>query len=756
MKHPKLSQLLCSTVLGSLLLTLPAMAWSPKKAPLMTKWAAQVNPQAPLPDYPRPQFTRKDWLNLNGIWQYQSGNEGDALPTGQKLNSEICVPYPVESALSGVMELHDRLWYKRTFTVPAAWKGKHTMLNFGAVDYESEVYINGQSLGVHTGGYESFSYDVTPYLKGTGPQELIVRVFDPTDKGGQPRGKQTLSPGGIMYRSTSGIWQTVWMEPVAPAYVQSVHMVPDIDRKVVNMTVNATGGTPQTKAVVKIMDTGKTVKTVTLAPNTTVAIPVANPKLWSPDSPFLYDVSVDLTTGKTVSDRVGSYFGMRKISLGTEGGFKKLYLNNKFTFQMGPLDQGFWPDGLYTAPTDDALKFDIQAMKQLGFNMVRKHIKVEPARWYYWTDRLGLMVWQDMPSPNSYTGNPAPLDKPAFEKQLRNTIATHWNVPSIVMWVIFNENQGRHDTAYLCNLAKTLDPSRMVNRDSGSGYEGNDSDVGDIDDVHSYPPPGHSGPSPTQALACGEYGGIGFETKDHMWRGNDFKYSTYTTLADPKGVEDLYGEFTAMLKSFRDNNGLSAAVYTEITDVETELNGLYTYDRLPKFNTRAINLANHFAYPAPTYRTVMPTSETTKQTWRYSLAQPAGDWASKTFNDAAWQTGLGGFGTEGTPGAVIGTLWNTNDIWLRRTFNPGPLNAEQLARLLLRDHHDDAAEFYINGVLAFKNDGYTSTYERKTLSKEAQRALIPNGENVMAIHCHQDRGGQFIDAGLEERIPAPQ
>ncbi|BCM88434.1 beta-galactosidase BoGH2A [Abditibacteriota bacterium] len=405
-------------------LCLPASsvhAWGLKRASLMTKWAAHVNPKAPLPEYPRPQLVRSQWMNLNGIWQFQPGTPGEATPTGRNLSREILVPFPVDSALSGVMGRHDRLWYRRNFTVPKKWRGQQLKINFGAVDYESEVIVNGQSVGTHTGGYEPFSYDITPYLKGDGPQELIVRVFDSTDNGGQPRGKQSLNPKGIMYTPTTGIWQTVWLEPVAKTSIDSLHMVPDIDAGVVKMLVAAPNAGANVTATVHIKEGARVVQTIRIRPNVDVAIPVENTKLWSPESPFLYDVDVTLTDRRKAVDRVSSYFGMHKVSMGMADGFNRLLLNNKFTFQMGVLDQGFWPDGLYTAPTDEALASDVKTMKELGFNMVRKHIKVEPARWYYYCDKLGLLVWQDMPSENSYinvTGDVSkspPLDKQAFK-----------------------------------------------------------------------------------------------------------------------------------------------------------------------------------------------------------------------------------------------------------------------------------------------------------------------------------------------------
>ena len=739
-------------LLTALLAVTPRMAgaWQPKHGPLETPWASQVSVTQPWPEYPRPQLVRADWLNLNGIWQYQSGAAGDALPTGKTLASEIRVPFPVESALSGVMEHHDRLWYRRFFTVPAAWKDKRMLLHFDAVDYEAEIFVNGKSVGVHTGGYEAFAYDVTDYLKGSGPQELIVRAYDPTDLGGQPRGKQTLTPGGIMYTPTTGIWQTVWMEPVSrTAAVQDVKVVPDVDNRRVTLTVSTFAPAPGASAAIRILAAGTVVKTVTARPNVPITVSLPRPRLWSPSSPFLYDLDVTLSQNKTVTDHVGSYFGMRKISLGKVGGITKMLLNNKFVFEIGPLDQGFWPDGIYTPPSEAAMKNDLQSMKNFGFNMVRKHIKVESQRWYYWADKLGLLVWQDMPSPNSYTDHPQPLDLAAFDQQERQVIQTHWNHPCIIMWVIFNESQGRHDTRRLVGLAKTLDPSRLADRDSGSGYEKTDRDVGDVQDVHSYPPPNVAPPSPTQALVCGEYGGIGLDVPGHMWKIG----TTYTQVDSPTGLEDLYGEFTNKLKGFRDKQGLSAAVYTQITDVETEMNGLMTYDRRLKCRPARIALANRLQYPSPTYREIVPTSENAAQTWKYTLDAPGADWTQPGFNDSAWKTGPGGFGASAPPGAPVGTPWNTGDIWLRRMFNPGPLSALQISRLVVREQHDEDIEVYINGILAYKAGGYISDYEYKPISAEAQKSLKPGAENTLAVHCHQTIGGQFIDAGLFERIP---
>ena len=728
----------------------------------MTKWAAQVDPKNPHSEYPRPQLVRKDWLSLNGIWQYQPGAEGAtvgvdaATPAGKDLSGEILVPFPVESALSGVMEHHDRIWYRRSFNVPKNWRGQQIRLNFGAVDYQAQVFVNGQSVGTHTGGYQAFSFDITRFLKGDGPQELVVRVFDPTDAGGQPRGKQVVVSRGINYTSTTGIWQTVWLEPVAKTSIQSLKMVPDIDRGVLKFTANVAAPTPATLATVQIRDGGKVVATAKVKPGVEIAIPIVNAKLWSPDSPFLYDVAVSLSDGTRQTDRVSSYFGMRKVSVGKVGGFDRILLNNQPIFALGPLDQGFWPDGLYTAPTDEALKSDLEMIKQLGFNMTRKHIKIEPARWYYHADKLGLMVWQDMPSANSYLGGQTapPLDKAAYKEQLVGMIDDLGNHPSIVMWIVFNEGQGYHDVRELVPLAKKLDPTRLVNRDSGLGWNKSKDDptVGDVTDLHHYPYPIYPIPLAGQVGTNGEYGGIGFVIPNHSWKGNGWGYAE---VKDARAYQDIYGEYTAMLKDFRDQYGLSGAVYTQLSDVEAENNGILTYDRVLKVDPAQIALANRFRYPVPTYRSIVATSQLANQTYKYSFETPAAGWQNPAFDDASWKTGKGGFGTK-VPRRTgrIGTKGDTANIWLRRTFTLPMMDAAAVKQLILTDYHDGDVEIYINGVLAYEAKGFLTNYERVPIREAARQTLVVGGgEKVLAIHCKQLQGDQYIDVGIERAIP---
>nr|WP_321412137.1 sugar-binding domain-containing protein [uncultured Carboxylicivirga sp.] len=719
--------------------------WQMKQAPLMTSFSNDIDPANVLPEYPRPQMVREQWQNLNGIWQYQPAYSiSESTPAGNLAN-EVLVPFAIESAISGIMEYHEYLWYKKSFTVPTDWSGQRIKLHFGAVDYLCKVIVNGTTVGTHQGGYDSFSFDITDALTGSGDQELAVLVYDPTDSKGFPRGKQTLYPGGIMYTSVTGIWQTVWLEPVPDTNIQTIKMVPDIDQSVLNLTVNTEGDATGVTVTAVVKDGETTVSTQTAYANEAFNISVPNAKLWSPTDPFLYDIDITIEKDGAVLDQIGSYFGMRKIAMVEEEGIQKLYLNNAFLFHLGPLDQGFWPDGLYTAPTDAALKSDIEKIKAYGFNMVRKHIKVEPQRWYYWADKLGVMVWQDMPSMNSYTSNPQPREDAAFETELIQMVEEHWNSPSIVMWVVFNEYQGQHDVVNLVNLVMDMDPTRMVNQGSGGPFE----NAGHILDYHSYPPP-TAPESSTQVRACGEFGGIGYNIDGHLW--DPSRLMEYITVDNEEEYLSTYEEYMDQLTVYKTNNGLSAGVYTEITDVEIELNGLMTYDRLDKAEMSRIFAANQKVINNNIYiYELVPSSEKSPQVWKYRTDQPATTWYQTTYTDSHWSTGNGGFGTYGTPGAVIGTEWNTNNIWMRRQFELGDLSSVNMDDVYLYIHHDEACEVYINGVLATSLTGYTTKYITVPISAEAKAALIENGTNLIAVHCNQTAGGQFMDVGLSLR-----
>ncbi|MFI1422819.1 PA14 domain-containing protein [Streptomyces sp. NPDC020731] len=538
---------------------------------LSTKWADEVGPDNALPEYPRPQLTRDAWRNLNGRWQFAAAEEGEQPPVGKTLKERILVPYPVESRLSGIQRHEDRMWYRRTFTVPRDWhigSAKRLRLNFGAVDWRSEVYVNGTKVAEHEGGYDKFSADVTDALKPGRTQEIVVGVYDPTDAANgenPPIGKQRLDPGGIWYTPSSGIWQTVWMEPVARDHVDSLKLVPDVAGE--RLTVEAKGVRDGVPVRATAYEGRRKVATAVGRTGEPLTLRIHDPRLWSPDDPFLYRLQV--TVG---ADRVGSYFGMRSIAVERIDGVPRTVLNGEPVFLMATLDQGFWPDGLHTAPTDEALAYDLKAHKELGFNSVRKHIKVEPDRWFYWADRLGLLVWQDMPAMTAGK-NPDAEARARYEREMKQMIDEHISSPSIVMWVTFNEGWGQYDIGRIAEQAKAWDPSRLVNNQSGLNL-GADGNAGDIMDEHGYPSPAlPPRPDGRRALVSGEYGGLGLAVPGHAWSVQQ----SYVDV-DPATYTDDYltklDEVRALV--CRGGNG---AVYTQITDVEGELNGLLTYDR---------------------------------------------------------------------------------------------------------------------------------------------------------------------------------
>lgn len=564
---------LLTTVLGlfAVLLTpLEASAFTPKPPPLATPWTNQVSVTDPLPEYPRPQLTRTEWQSLNGVWQFAPTSDLNNPPTGT-LPEEVLVPYPIESALSGIQRHENRMYYKRTFTVPSGWSGRHVQLNFGAVMWQSKVWVNGTLLGTHEGGYDAFSYDITSALRA-GSNDIVVGVWAPVDTEDIPLGKQRVNRGGIWYTPSSGIWQTVWLEPTQSSWITRLDTIPNVAAGGLDLTVQASSPGQAVRA--QVLSGGQVVGEATGVSGTQFRVPVPNAHLWSPDDPFLYDVRVLLG-----DDSVGGYFGMRSIGKAMLGGFLRPTLNGKFVYALGTLDQGFWPDGLYMAPTDDALRFDLEQQKALGFNMVRKHIKVESARWFYWADKLGLMVWQDMPSLVAGR-NASATGEARYESELRRMVDNHKQFTSITQWIPFNEGWGEFEAGRIADLVKSLDPSRLVNHNSGSNCCDSDPDPGngDVIDDHMYVGPGVArAPSTTRVLQLGEYGGLGLHVAGHEWpSGNSFAYEMLPTS---DALTTRYVQITSQLPDLITGSGLSGSVYTEPTDVEDEINGFYTYDR---------------------------------------------------------------------------------------------------------------------------------------------------------------------------------
>jgi beta-galactosidase/beta-glucuronidase len=584
-----------SVLLGSLLTVSVLHAqnneWKIVPGKITSPWADSVNSSSVLNEYPRPQLQRKEWQNLNGLWQYVVLPKSDADVVPANFQGNILVPFAIESALSGVGKTVGKdnlLWYQRNINVPSKRTGKKVLLHFGAVDWRADVFVNGTKIATHEGGYDPFTVDITNALKKGVQQQLSVRVWDPTDDGPQPHGKQVVKPEGIWYTPVTGIWQTVWLETVAETYISSTKQTPDLDNKTITVNTSVQNFLPGDVVTVtawkgneKIAEKSGTDTTATLAIN--------DAESWSPSHPFLYNLTVNITRKGKVVDEVKSYFAMRKISIAQDAnGIQKMMLNNAFLFEFGPLDQGWWPDGLYTAPTDNALKFDIEKTKDMGFNMIRKHIKVEPARWYYYCDSIGMLVWQDMPSGdlgNHWENRPGVLGRATdrqrtpesegyYRKEWNAIIDALYNFPSIVSWQPFNEAWGQFKTVEITKWTMQKDPTRLVNSASG----GNFYLVGHIIDMHNYPDPAMPRPEifgAKQALVLGEFGGLGLPVEGHTWQQKNWGYQSFGN------ADSLFMRYEGLTNKLEEliKQGLSAAVYTQTTDVEGEINGFMTYDR---------------------------------------------------------------------------------------------------------------------------------------------------------------------------------
>ncbi|MBC8871082.1 MAG: beta galactosidase jelly roll domain-containing protein [Planctomycetes bacterium] len=744
MRYLKIAAFFCFSFQAALTV---AAEWKPAESTLMTRWAKNVSPDNAHSEYPRPQMVRKDWLNLNGLWEYAICAKDDPQP--KEFDGKILVPFPVESALSGVKEAvtpEDRLWYRRTFAVPEFAQGQRLLLHFQAVDWHAQVSVNGRQVGEHKGGYDPFTFDITDALTDAAEQEIVVSVWDPTNKGPQPRGKQVLEPRGIWYTAVTGIWQTVWLEAVPETYVRSLKIVPDLDANCLRLTVTTDG---DAEVWAKAFDGEQPIASAEGKTGKTLALAIESPKLWSPDSPFLYDLRVGVQDG----DEVASYFGMRKIEVKKdEAGVNRLFLNNEALFQIGPLDQGWWPDGLYTAATDDALVYDVEITKKLGFNMARKHVKVEPERWYYHCDRLGLLVWQDMPSGGGAgepVGDGTKFPRSAFELEWKRVITAFHNHPSIVMWVPFNEGWGQHETPAIVEATKQLDPTRPVNEASGWSDEGS----GDVKDIHKYPGPAMPPVEEKRVGVLGEFGGLGLPVRGHLWWDKrNWGYRNLTSL------EQLQTDYDNLIQRLRPmiGKGLAAAVYTQTSDCEGEVNGLMTYDReVVKFDLEhmhAVHAPLFLPPPIIITKVIVPTSVKEPQTWRYTTDEPKDGWQTPDFDDSSWKEAIGGFGRADTPGAVIRTEWHSDDIWLRRTFQ---LKNTDWNNVQLRIHHDEDVEVYLNGKHIASYTDFLTEYTDLPLNKDAQAALRV-GKNTLAVHCRQTRGGQYIDVGLVDVIEKPR
>ena len=751
-------------IIAIILLTITESAcaqssWKKQTAPVMTPWGEQLTADNVWQEYPRPSMLRKDWMNLNGVWQYfkRSTIKYDYEKNASSFSKAILVPFPVESALSGIMDKNFSAnkkathMYRRTFTLPESFEGKNILLHFGAVDWRCYVYVNGELAGTHDGGSVPFFFDITSLLKPGEEQELQVAVWDPTNDGGQPHGKQTNSPNGIWYTPNSGIWQTVWLEPVSPTHILSYEPIPDIDNSTVSIKVKTSAPCDVTLTV---KDGDNTVAEQTGNSDDAFTLSIPSAKLWSPDEPNLYNLDITVKEQGKETDKVSGYFGMRKFSRGMVDGRPCVLLNNKPLYMYGPLDQGWWPDGLLTPPSYEAMVYDLQVMKDFGMNMVRKHIKLENDLWFDWCDKNGLVVWQDMPS-GCGSGQVGTLDynMKNFYRENEALIEATQHHPCIGAWVVWNEGWGQYPERGMAHTRRAVNSVMAANHDPGrfvhavTGWV--DVEMGDFLDVHSYPAPGAAtNPVNERIASCGEFGGINLFIENHMWAGSDVNY---TTVEDAETYTNLYDHYTDCLQRLQTEKGLWMSVYTQITDVEQECNGLMTYDRkvlkvspeqqagMKAKIRRTINYR-----PNGTKTIVAAGDESSNIQWKYTTTEPASDWYTTDFTATGWRTGAAGFGGNGR------TAWSSSDIWIRRNFKITNLDESQLQELRLWMFHDEDAEIYINGILAAKVTGYNTQYEVWPLLPEGLNALNLDGtDNVIAIHCKQTTGGQFIDCGLK-------
>jgi ribosomal protein S17E len=744
-----------------------AQNWAPVPGQIMTNWANDVTPENVWKEYPRPQMVRTDWLNLNGLWDFEI-TDRDTNKIAINYARKILVPFCVESALSGIKETitgKQQMMYRRYFTVPSNWNQKYLILHFEAVDYETKVWVDGKYVGMHKGGYDHFQFDITGFLSKEQKHEIKIVVWDPTNEGSQPIGKQALPAikNVTKYTATSGIWQTVWLEPINDVAIESIKIIPNIDNATISLQTKLVGATQGTRIKIQAFDQGKEIASSIAADDELVSLQLNQPKLWSPTNPFLYDLKLSLVKDGKVVDEVSSYFGMRKISMGRDQeGYMRILLNNAIIYQLGPLDQGYWPDGILTPASDQALRYDIAYLKKIGANMDRMHMKVQPERWYYHCDQLGILVWQDMVSPTKFIDTKSNLNSSDFELEHNITVDQLYNHPSIIQWVLFNESWGQYDTERLTAALKAKDPTRLVINASGW----HDKKVGDIRDFHDYtihPAIALVTKNDDRAMVLGEAGGFDLLIPGHLWTPDlktETKLKTDWTIDFKKGVvksaDELIEKYTILLDDLFQlkKYGLNAVVYTQISDVEDEISGWMTYDRkvskLP--DTTFAALHQQFFKPTITGKYILPLSMNTAQQWNYRFTAPSNDWIKNT-TIADFKLGEAPFGIESNNAHKVNTTWNTNSLFLNKEFTLTALPS----KLSLVACNTGITDVYINGayVMQFnnflKNDPEVKISE-SLLSDKAMK-LLKVGVNQLSLKFNFPSVGKpvyYYDFGIKE------
>lgn len=737
-KKTILSLVLCHILVNA------SAQWKAVGDKISTQWKKDISPENVWKEYPRPQLVRKEWKNLNGLWDYAIVAKGSVAP--ERWQGKILVPYCIESSLSGVgkaLNPNQELWYDTEVNLPEKWDGKNIMLHFGAVDYKTTVYVNGKLVGEHTGSADPFSFDITPFLK-KGSQRLSVKVWDPTDSDIQPRGKQALDPFGFWYTAVSGIWQTVWLEPVNKTNLSHLEPIADLANNSVNLrsVLEQPEGNEEVK--ISIGFKGKLIKQLQMKYSPEILLKLEQVELWDPANPNLYDLNMEITRDGRLIDDFSSYFAMREVSLKKDAnGFMRIHLNGKALFQWGVLDQGWWPESLLTPPSDEALKYDMEVLKDLGFNMIRKHIKVEPARFYYHADVMGLLVWQDMPSgfleihhPEQHVkwDDKEDFKRPAasardFEMEWKSIIDKLRFFPSIVVWVPFNEGWGQYDTKRITAWTEKYDPTRLVNATSGW----TDRKVGSMYDAHQYPGPAMVPlvNNPGRAVVLGEFGGLGWPIKGHLWK-DDKRNWGYRTYQDRNQFIQEYSEVIKNVYPLI-SRGLSAAIYTQTSDVELEVNGLMTYDRkilkLPEEQAKQLHQPLYANYTKPVF--LIKDSETQASKLNWSAVYPGKDWTTEP-NLPAFSQQLGAVNVE-----------KGKSIWSANSFNL----TDRKTDLAMKLYAQGQLKIYLNGKLI---------YDKKILTKRHYdefnllnyKDLFKLGLNHIAVELTDTTADAKFDYGL--------
>lgn len=738
--------------------------------------AANANAvNVPRSEHPMPQVMRAEWVNLNGSWEFAEtdGSEDSKYLGNEPYPDHIIVPFCRESSLSGLGRkgFVKNVWYRRTFALPAKWKSPRTKLHIGASDWHTRVWLNGKYVGDHKGGSAPFAFDITKYLV-PGQNRVVIHAYDDTRSGTQALGKQAsqLESSGCVYTRTTGIWQTVWLEGVGSSYISDYRLESDPHNSRVFIKAEVDG--PCDGLTVKATAyAGKKVVGTAEVPadwrNSRLVLNLSDKRLWSIEDPFLYDLKLALIKNGRPVDELNSYFGLRTVTIKGAA----ILINGKAVFQRTVLDQGFYPDGIWTAPSDEALRRDIDLSMAAGFNGARLHQKVFEPRLLYWADRMGYLVWGEFPNWGLNYANPA-CHLPVVS-EWGEIVRRDRNHPSIIGWCPFNETPGEaYDIqGVVVNLTRLLDPTRPVIETSGWTHGGvRDPEVLDSHDYNqdpasfrakwldsfvsdiSMPERYKSGSSARSFIPffVSEYGGIGWDTGAGGWGyGNN-----------SRTLDEFYARYEGLTNTLLDNRFMFGFCYTQLTDVEQERNGIYTYDRKPKFDIDRIRKINSrkaaYEIDPPVIASKLdnvddwkvlvgaaPDGESARE-WRYTLAAPANGWQNAGFDGGNWKTGMGAFGRKPGSGRYIKTTWTTSDIWLRQEFT---FDGSSITKAQLVIHYDNATKIYLNGSLIWSREGWNDSYDGFDVTKTVKSAIKP-GKNTIAIHCHQDEGGQFIDMAL--------